>query len=463
MKIRTRCALAAGWLAVANSISFAEAPFIEMDTPPASAAPAASAPAALPPSAANSATVTTVAPVTSAPGNAAGCTSCATCGQPCCARGCDQVNYLFPQDGRFRVRGWLDGGKVYNYSNPRSHFNGPYNATDRDELVFNQAYGIVERTLPLNGCCGVGGRMDVMYGFDFNLAQSRGFELRPDGTNHWNGDYYGLSVPQLYGEVGSERLSMKAGHFYSIIGYESVMAPENFFYTHSYSYMFAGPFTHWGALATWKPNDRWTIESGVVNGWNALDREDDSPAYMGRIKFTGECNRWWTSLAVITGDDQATIPGILNREVTGNLTRYSYLLGVNPTKRLEYVFHQWLGAQEDGGRRGQTALWYGIDQYAYFKVRDCLKSGLRFEWFRDEDGTRVGLNRPNNPNKVPLPGNYFALTLGSNWNPLGMANVLIRPEIRWDWVTDTSRLRLPYSDGRKNNQILASADMMIKF
>ena len=53
-------------------------------------------------------------------------------------------------------------------------------------------------------------------------------------------------MPQMYVEVGTQDLSLKVGHFYSIVGYEGVMAPYNFFYTKSYSYQFAGPFQHWG-------------------------------------------------------------------------------------------------------------------------------------------------------------------------------------------------------------------------
>jgi len=31
----------------------------------------------------------------------------------------------------------------------------------------------------------------------------------------------------------------------------------------------------------------------------------------------------------------------------------------------------------------------------------------------------AGLNRPSNPNHVPLPGNFYPLTVGPNWSPTG--------------------------------------------
>jgi hypothetical protein len=71
---------------------------------------------------------------------------------------------------------------------------------------------------------------------------------------------------------------------------------------------------------------------------------------------------------------------------------------MRPSDRWEYVFHQWLGTQAEGLADGGTALWTGIDQYLYWAASDTWKWGARFEWFQDTDGTRVGLNRPSNPN-----------------------------------------------------------------
>ncbi len=109
--------------------------------------------------------------------------------------------------------------------------------------------------LPTDGCSGIGGRVDLLYGEDFFLPQSAGFELRPNGALHWNPQYYGLAIPQAYGEYGNDVVSIKVGHFYTPVGYEGVQSPTNFFYSHSYSYQFAGPFTHWGTLATAKLAD----------------------------------------------------------------------------------------------------------------------------------------------------------------------------------------------------------------
>jgi len=142
-----------------------------------------------------------------------------------------------------------------------------------------------------------------------------------------------------------------------------------------------------------------------------------------------------------------------------NRTRYSLIWDANITDNLEYVFHHWLGLQEDGAIGGATALWYGIDQYAYLRINDCWKGGTRLEWFRDDNGTRVGLTLPTNPNRAPLPGNYYSATVGLNYSP--MPNLIVRPEARWDLSSDT--IIRPFNDRASQSQFMLGVDVIFKF
>ncbi len=363
-----------------------------------------------------------------------------------------------------RVHGWLDAGYVYNSSYPDSKFNGPYNSVDRSaEPMFNQAYLSVERPLPADGSWGAGFRADALFGYDHFLGQSRGFEVDRDFGKRWNGQYYGLAIPQVYGEVGNDVISLKVGHFYTIVGYETLPSVGNFFYSHAYSYQFGQPFTHWGGILTTQLTRHWQVQAGLVNGWDALVGRANNVNFIGGLKFTPDSNRWWASFALVTGDEQnnlAQIPGVIGTD--GNRTRYSFLVGLTPggpCGKWEYVFHHYYGWQENGTPQLNFARWYGIDQYLFYRASKTLRLGTRFEWFRDEDGTRVGLNRPANPNNPPLPGNYFSLTAGFNYTP--SASFLVRPEIRWDFTSDT--VRRAFNDGQKNNQLLLACDVIWQF
>jgi len=379
-----------------------------------------------------------------------------------CDTCCDTDDYChyLPDVGRLQFYGWLDGGIVGNTSSPNSRFNGPYNAVDRsNEAMFNQGYLVSEMNLPCDGSLGLGGRVDLLYGEDFLLAQSLGWELDPDASRRWNsGEYYGLAMPQMYVEAGRNDLSLKVGHFYSIVGYEGVMSPSNVFYSKAYSYQFAGPFTHWGGQLTWNPNDCWQAQVGLVNGWNALDREEDSVNLIAGVKYTDPNRNWWSSFAIITGDENNNVSGQRAVSQQTNRTRYSWIVDLPLTCRLDYVFHQWLGFQNEGAANGGDAYWYGVDQYVYYTINDCWKAGGRFEWFRDEEGTRVGLNRASNPNKPPFVGNFYSLAAGLNWTPT--TNLIIRPEVRWDSFDGTG---LPFDDGTNDDQLMFAADAIWRF
>jgi hypothetical protein len=286
-------------------------------------------------------------------------------------------------------------------------------------------------------------------------------EKRPDGSPRWNGEYYGLALPQAYVSLGSQDLSLQVGHFYSVVGYEGVMAPTNFFYSKAYSYQFAGPFTQWGAQMNWNASQSWTVQMGLHNGWDALDRTSDNVGFIGKIRYDSQTTDAWTSFALITGDEfnnSAALPTV-NDQIT-NRTRYSWLVGLPLTCRMEYVFHHWYGLQEDGAPGGGQADWYGIDQYLMYTINDCWKGGLRFEWFRDEDGTRVGLNRARNFNNPPFAGNVYSLSVGANWT--ATSNLMIRPELRADWY-DGNATRLPYQDGTNSSQLMLGVDAILQF
>lgn len=324
--------------------------------------------------------------------------------------------------------------------------------------MFNQAHLISELVLPQDGSFGFGARMDLLYGLDYNVAQSFGWEINRDGSPRWNGSqYYGLAMPQLYGQVGTNDLNVKLGHFYTIVGYESVMQPENFFYSRSYSYQFASPFTQWGGLATAKLTDALEAQFGLVNGWNAIENTTNRLNVLTGVKYTQDA--YWTSFAIITGGNDnnvAELPDVTPQ--SSNRTRYSWLLGLKPTGNFEYVFHHWLGLQADGGPGGGTAYWYGIDQYGYYRLSQKWRVGGRLEWFRDEDGTRIGLDRRSNPNKPPYAGNAWSITFGLNYLPT--PNIILRPEIRSDWFNGN---RNPYQDGNLDHQLMLGFDAILRF
>ncbi len=155
--------------------------------------------------------------------------------------------------------GWLRQSYTWNPQNPANRFNGPVTFTDRsNQYQMNQLYAYLKKDVDTDGCgVDVGGRVDVLYGTDARFTQALGLDDR--AISDADSRFYKLAIPQMYASFGWNDLTVNIGHFYTIIGYETVMSPQNFFVTQSFLMQYGEPFTHTGVQATYKANDNWTL------------------------------------------------------------------------------------------------------------------------------------------------------------------------------------------------------------
>jgi hypothetical protein len=393
-----------------------------------------------------------------------------------CRKCCDEPWTLFPNTNcrGIKAYGWLAQGATTNRYNPVNPAAGLGNLPmtfnyRNDEYQLNQLYGIIERETDTGGCgWDFGGRVDVLYGEDYIFTQAAGLETRPNFANHWNTaaggggilgtGRLGIAMPQVYGEVAYNDIKVKLGHFYTVMGYESVMAPSNFFYSHAYTMQWGEPFTHTGAIATWQYNDQWTFIGGIVNGWDKFDAVTDRAAGIGGFAWTSSDEDTSVAFSLISGDEDGVAPPIIGRR-----DFYSLVISHQFNDRLQYVFQHDSGRQKNGRTNG-SAHWYGINQYLFYTINDCWKAGVRAEWFNDQNGTRVLF-----PGTIVGPpgyaGHYYELAAGLNWTP--HANVILRPEIRWDgFDPHAAAMNLstgPFVNGTRRDQATAAVDLILRY
>ncbi len=361
------------------------------------------------------------------------------------------------------VYGWLDAGVTANADNPASRYNGTLAPNDRDEFQVNQLYLVMERAI--NAECGwdIGGRVDLLYGTDYIYTQSIGFETREDGSRRWNaGIDYGLAMPQIYGEIGYGTLSLKVGRFYTILGYESMMAVNNFFYSMNYAVRYAEPTTHTGGLLTWKASDALSLYVAGVNGFDRTDAVVDSLTALTGFSYTPDEQKWALSFAIATGGLEPTLDANVFAPRTYFSTHFTY----NFSDRFQSVTQWDAGWQQNYDLQGNTADFWSVTEYLFYTLNDCWKVGLRYDLFVDDQGTRLGgLRYGGTPggNPLPLPsgdaGTVQAITAGLNYTY--NANIRIRPEIRWDWYGGNGP-RL-FDDLTKDSQFTAAVDAIVQF
>lgn len=397
--------------------------------------------------------------------------------------------------------GWVNAGIGAN--NWGSAFNGPITFNDRNwQGQMNQLYLVNEKVLDLeDGGFDWGGRVDLLYGTDYIFTTARGldgnlfYQPNPAGSGgapSWGNKYYGLALPQMYGEVGYGDHAVKFGHFYTIIGYEVVPAIGNFFYTHAYTMQYGEPFTHTGILDVYTVNDQLTLYGGITNGWDNYSDPIDyfgianpgypgansNAAFLGGATFKSSDETQALTMTVSSGNEIGSFTGApaASPANIGNRSILSTVYVNEVTDKLTYVFQNDNGWQfnantglETVGQQPGTALWYGINQYLFYTMSDNLVAGMRLEWFRDNNGYRVinpirnALFDPAN-SQGGYQGNFWQMTYGLNWKPMGSSNWMVRPEIRYDWYSpDDPAGPLPYGNFDEYGQLYGGCDIIWQF
>lgn len=367
--------------------------------------------------------------------------------------------------------GWISQGITVNTDSPADRFNGPQTFNDRsNEYQMNQLYLVMERPVDSTLCrWDFGGRVDLLYGTDYFFVEANSLETRDDGSPRWNSgngprgtgaSLYGLAMPQLYAELAAPwgaGLTMKIGHFYSILGYETAMDPVNFFYSRSYMRQYAEPFTETGFLLNYPFAPAWSVQAGVTRGWNNWEDLNDKGSFLGGLQW--RCPDGQTSLRFALQTGSEDLSGQNNRTV------YSLVYHRVITPALVYVLQHDLGteggAATDSNFQPKTAKWYGIAQYLFYNVTPTTALGLRVEWFRDQDNARV-LGIPFE--SVAQGGTYVEVTGGVNWQPY--ERVTLRSELRWDRsTTDAPLLGIGgmYDDFSDKDQLTWATNLIVRF
>jgi len=424
-------------------------------------------------------------------GYAAACDSCG-CGYlgnflNCWPCGCSLADLGEPwkawkpccEDSPWTAGGWLAQGFVWNPYNPSDRFNGPLTWNDRaNEYQMNELYGFIGKAAKTDGCgWDWGVRTDAMYGTNYRWNTSAGFE-----SHFGNGQFYGLAIPQLYGEIAYNNVSMKVGRFYSPVGYYVVGTANNFFPVLPYTFQYGEPFTHTGALATYKYSDALTLGGGITHGWDNSDNTGNPHAGgLLTASWTIDEQRALAWVGVFgpepnfSGVNPTSIISPLGTAGTGYTSRYLQTLVYTRkfSDDVMGVLQSDFGTQHDAVVAGQTAKWYGLNSYLYWNMTCRTQWGLNGEWFRDQGGFRVGGVLPSfgSPNARGLPltrsgydGSFYRIMFGPKY--FFTPNWYTRAALAADWydgkANNPGGLR-PFDDGTKNYQQAVVFDVIGTF
>ena len=323
------------------------------------------------------------------------------CLTPCC---CDGPEY----------GGWFSFGYYNNAErlsiqrgDERSFNDLPHN------LNLDQAWFYVGKEAQADCGCGYGYRLDVMYGAQGHTAQSFGND---GGTWDvtWDHGSYEWAIPQLYGEVAFGDWNVKVGHFFTPAGYEVVPATGNFFYSHSLTHYNSEPFTHTGVLGTYSANDCLTVYTGWSLGWDTgFDQFGAGNIFLGGFGYEAGDDVTFTYITTIgnfgwrSGNQDGWSQHIV--ALFDICCDWQYVI------QHDYVVTN--GVVTDDEYENEDK---GVTQYLFYTLNDCWRLGGRAEWWKSNNvvaGEDIS---------------FYEVSGGINYKP--HANVVVRPEIRYDWT-----------------------------
>src|SRR5262249_23875117 len=119
----------------------------------------------------------------------------------------------------------------------------------------------------------------------------------------------GIDIPQAYIEahlpvLGDRGMDVRVGKFYKLMGVEDVTATDTNFYSHSYEFNFAMPYTLTGAMATLHLTDNLDYYQGVAQGWDDFEDNNGTPSYFGSLVWTSCDKRSSAAVHYMTGPEQ---------------------------------------------------------------------------------------------------------------------------------------------------------------
>ena len=316
------------------------------------------------------------------------------CGKKC-ELGC--IKRVFGQGPRgLEMGGWASVG----YHNRETIlFN------DRSgQLAPHQIWLYAENAADRCGSWDLGYRVDTFYGLDAQNTQAFGNEptgAPEDWDNSWDNGAFGWAMPQAYFQLANSIWDVKLGKFFTPHGNERIQAPENFFYSRTYTAVLSQPYTLTGVLGERQVNSRTSILIGGAFGWDTgYDQNGDGKVFLAGFRHRpNSCVEIaWASSYGETG-------------YRGNGVTNSTTLNAQLTPKTRWAFRgNWLDLDDNQE--------FGFVNSLFRDVNCCLSLGARLEWWRSD---RFSADQQSTN----------AFTMGANYRH--SANLLFRPEVRWDW------------------------------
>lgn len=372
------------------------------------------------------------------------------------------------EQANITLGGWIDGGYTVSANGDSAHvpLAGRVFDTKNNRVVLDQADFFIDRPVDYgkaaqNHTIDIGGHIEIAYGWDLGLVHSSGLFDNPATLGVGTGDYRSRTSPenqfdvlQAYVDfalpVGSG-LRVRVGKIVTLLGYEVIAAPQNAFYSHSYMFGYAIPFTNTGVMGEYKLSDDWLLDAGISRGWNQSSKDNNGgPDFLGGVTFTpqeSDALKKWKFILNLSEGPQGT------HDNSDWWTVLDFQAIYTATDKLTLAVNADYGDAPHAPGVIGAAQWYGVAGYAAYAANDYLTPNLRLEYYGDSKGFTLGTGTGEslweatlNVDIKPFPS-----------DPVGQ-NLVIRPEVRYDYSNKDY-----FKSGTRHDQLTFGVDAYFTF
>ena len=378
------------------------------------------------------------------------------------------------KDNHIEIYGWVNaGGNISTATDPKKNANFPaaymYSA---DTFELDQAVLYIER-LPntvQRDHIDWGFRISALYGENYRYTTSLGIATYQLQTLN---NFQGYDFPMLYGELYipwiAQGMLIRAGRFISVPDIEAQLAPNNYMYSHSFTYGYDN-YTNTGINAAIQLNKNWMVQVGILDGtevalWVPPSKDP------GKQPTLEACVRWVSNSAY---DSVYICADGINNGTWGynNLQWYGATYYHKFDERWHLSAEYWHIHQDNvldvsqgyagtpwstfrnppfeahcnPGQIQCTAQEWSTLAYLNYKFTPMDNVTWRVEYFDDQNGQRTGFKTA-----------YFNYAIG--WQHWFSPSVTFRPEVAWYNSLDTKA----FDKGKSDRLTVFAADIIWHF
>lgn len=381
--------------------------------------------------------------------------------------------------------GFVNASSMFNTKKDTNNMNFGRFMDDKDGVTFNRIQLNLGRAIDVTSKdYDVGFKVQALYGSDARYTRALDFLDKTMGDSRNQVDVAEANVLVHTPWFTDGGFDLRIGKYYDMESAETLDPTGNFFYSHSYIFLFGDPYNHTGVMTTLHATPWLDLYLGVSTGMNTTGfhgDNNDAVSFQGAIGLNlGEVTSTLTTHIGPETADAAVRNGLVNARIDADesiralstwTTVWKYSDTITLTTDLNWIFDENLN-------NGKRADGFGWAQYGTYKINDVYSVGVRGELWRDVEGVYVCQFAANQDYIRSFEGvaarsarsvcggktTYGSLTAGLNISPdLGKSvfkGLTFRPEVRYDSSLNDTR---PFNDSRDRSQFTFGGDMILKF